>query len=151
MSPKQYWKNESRQQIIRYVFLFIFALSLTNVACNSKPNINSTHVVVADRFAGALAKENFDKAHDLLTRTAKEMLPASALKKQYKEMTDYGSGPATHVEVIRDLSTWSGKQKDDVAWVYVAISGDNFSEAVTVIVTREDGQERIRSVEWGRP
>jgi hypothetical protein len=51
---------------------------------------------------------------------------------------------------MQDTTIWPGKERDDVAWVYVAISGDSFAEAVSV-VAREDGQELIRSVEWGRP
>jgi hypothetical protein len=39
----------------------------------------------------------------------------------------------------------------DLGWVYVAISGESFSEAVTVVVTREDGGAKIRELEWGRP
>jgi hypothetical protein len=60
-------------------------------------------------------------------------------------------GPVTRVEAMQDTTIWPGKKRDDVAWVYVAISGDSFAEALSVVVTREDGQELIRSVEWGRP
>jgi hypothetical protein len=55
------------------------------------------------------------------------------------------------VEVIQETADWPTKAKEDVAWVYVALSGDGFSEAVNVLIAREDGHELIRSVEWGRP
>jgi hypothetical protein len=57
----------------------------------------------------------------------------------------------TDVEVIQETADWPTKAKEDVAWVYVALSGDGFSEAVNVLIAREDGHELIRSVEWGRP
>jgi hypothetical protein len=107
--------------------------------------------MVANQFAEDLAKGDFEGAHALLTAGAKLRLPPSELQKQYRAMTDYGSGPATHVQVVQDFASWPGKQRNDVGWVYVAISGDTFSEAVTVVVSRENGLDAIRSVEWGRP
>jgi hypothetical protein len=35
--------------------------------------------------------------------------------------------------------------------VYVALTGDGFSEAVTVTLTQEAGTIRIRDLQWGRP
>jgi hypothetical protein len=113
--------------------------------------MKSTDVVVANQFATAVARGDFEPAHSLLTEATRQALPAAELRKQYTSMTDYGGGPATQVQVMQELSFWPGKQKDDVGWVYVAVSGDNFSEAVTVVVCREHGRELIRSVEWGRP
>jgi hypothetical protein len=55
------------------------------------------------------------------------------------------------MEVGHAMETWPDKQPADVGWVYVGIGGDVYSEAVTVIVTREDGRLKIRAVEWGRP
>jgi hypothetical protein len=134
-----------------WTVLLVVMLSLPHSGCHSKPNMNSAHVILADRFATALVKGDFDRAHELLSREAKRTLSVSELRKQYKEMTDYGGGPATQVQVMQHLSNWPGKQKDDVAWIYVAISGHTFSEGITVIVSDEGGQELIRSIEWGRP
>jgi hypothetical protein len=33
----------------------------------------------------------------------------------------------------------------------VSIGGNTYSEAITVVVTSENGQQRIREVEFGRP
>jgi len=112
--------------------------------------MKSAQVVLAERFSKALTKSEFDEAHALLTGAARQTLSASELRRRYKEMTDE-CGQITHVEAMQDTSTWPGKERDDVAWVYVAISGDSFAEAVSVVIAREDGQELIRSVEWGRP
>ena len=39
----------------------------------------------------------------------------------------------------------------DVGWVYVSIGGDGFGEAITVTVTQEQDEMKIRTLEWGRP
>ena len=49
------------------------------------------------------------------------------------------------------LEDWPAKQDGDVASIYIALTGDGFCEAVTVIVTQQDGELRIRDLEWGRP
>ena len=98
-----------------------------------------------------MADGRFHEAHTLLTDEQKKLLAAAALKKQYEEMISYGSGPSKHVEVMQTLDVWPDKKKEDVGWVYVAIAGDNFSEAVTVVVARAGSELAIRSIEWGRP
>src|SRR4051812_5007765 len=40
---------------------------------------------------------------------------------------------------------------EDVASVYVGLFGQEYVEAATLILAREDGDIRIREVEWGRP
>jgi hypothetical protein len=49
------------------------------------------------------------------------------------------------------MEDWPNKEEDDIGWAYVALSGDSFSEAATVIMKLEDGRMVIRSIEWGRP
>lgn len=113
--------------------------------------MTSRHVMIANQFAEALAKGDFEEAHAFLAADAKMKLPPAELQKQYRAMTGYGRRSTTHVQVVQDLTSWPGKQKDDVGWVYVAVAGDTFSEAVTVVVSRQNGLDVIRSVEWGRP
>ena len=60
-------------------------------------------------------------------------------------------GPVTSVEAGLTMETWPDKQPADAGWAYVTIGGDVYSEAVTVVVTREDGALRVRDAEFGRP
>lgn len=133
------------------ILLTVAAISITAVACRTRPDMTSRHVIVAKQFADALAAENFDGAYALLSAKTKVELSVTELRRKYKEMTDYGAGPAKHVEVMQEFTSWPDKQKDDVGWVYVAIAGENFSEAITIVVAGEGSQDQIRSVEWGRP
>jgi len=69
-------------------------------------------------------------------------------------MTAYGGPGSIQVAQVMDdftLEDWPGKQADDLAVAYVALNGENFSEAVTLTLA-EYGQEiLIRHLEWGRP
>ena len=55
------------------------------------------------------------------------------------------------LEVGQTMEAWPDKQPHDVGWAYVSIGGDVYSEAVTVVVARENGRLVIRQVEFGRP
>jgi hypothetical protein len=49
------------------------------------------------------------------------------------------------------MEDWPGREPSDVGWAYVSVGGDEYSEAVTVVVTLEEGELRVRTVEFGRP
>jgi hypothetical protein len=42
-------------------------------------------------------------------------------------------------------------RRGDIGWAYVSIEGDDFVEAVRVVVSALGGKPLIREVEWGRP
>ena len=49
------------------------------------------------------------------------------------------------------LVQWPARQPRDVGSAYVGILGEDFVEAVSVIVSDIDGGLFIREIEWGRP
>ena len=109
---------------------------------------------LALKFAGDLKNERFESAHAQLTQANRLMWSSSSLQKQYEEMISYGDGPTLHlnVEVTDDMKDWlSEKRKEDLGWVYVSMRGEDFSEAVVLIFTEENGEPKIREIEWGRP
>jgi len=108
---------------------------------------------VAVEFGSAVAQGDFVAAHALLTKQAQESHPAETLKQAVEEMISIGAGPIEHVHLVSSciLEDWANKQAGDVGYVYVALTGDGFCEAVTVTLTREAGKIRIRDLEWGRP
>jgi hypothetical protein len=63
--------------------------------------------------------------------------------------TDWGT--VEPIEVAQTLRDWPSKEDSDLGWVYVSLGGDVYSEAVVVVVTLEDGEPRVRDVEFGRP
>jgi hypothetical protein len=132
------------------ICILLLMLGLTT-SCFRKPDMNQPHVILADKFAHALAEGRFADAHSLFTEDQKKKQPEAELKKEYEEMISYGPGPATHIEVMQTLDVWPEKQKGDIGWVYVAIAGDNYSEAVAVVVARTSAGMAIRYIELGRP
>lgn len=61
--------------------------------------------------------------------------------------------PFRGAEVMEEfiVEDWPDKQPGDLAVVYVALSGESFSEAVTLTLAQDGGAILIRQIEWGRP
>ena len=107
--------------------------------------------MVALAFARALVAGDYRGAHDMLASSLREQIPPPQLQAKYEAMIEYGDEPPDFVGVMGILDDWPTKQKEDVGWAYVAISGGTYSEAVAVVVAQEGGQRVIREIEWGRP
>lgn len=114
-------------------------------------NNQSDYGQVALKFASALAHGDFDQAHRCICEKHKSDWSAAQLRTAYEGMIEYGDGSANFVEVMETMTDWPTRVEGDLGWVYVAIAGDDFSEAVAVIVSEDDGEQRIREIEWGRP
>src|SRR5687767_1232646 len=104
-------------------------------------------------FAQALVDRDFEAARMLLSGSLREEWSARRLEEKLTEMVAYGEGPPDQAEVINidDMRGWPTRQDSDIGWAYVAICGDGFNEAVSVIVSNEEYQAVIRNIEWGRP
>ncbi|MGE3724994.1 MAG: hypothetical protein AB7I41_05560 [Candidatus Sericytochromatia bacterium] len=105
------------------------------------------------QFAQALISADYALAHSYLSQQAQAAYTPADLAQHYTNMIDYGSGPAQldgHVQ-YEDMADWATRQNGDIGWVYISISGEDFLEAVTVIVSDEQGSPKIRQIDWGRP
>lgn len=110
-----------------------------------------SYAQVAIDFANALVSGDYEQAWAFLSESHREVLSEQQLQFEYEEMIEYGEGPILFAEVMETLTNWPAKQQGDVGWVYVAIVGSEYSEAVAVIVCKEGAYMRIREIEWGRP
>ena len=100
-------------------------------------------------FAQALVEGNFNGAHTLLTSTTQTEISAGQLRENYLGMIDYWETKVVdEVEALEILDDWPDKQSEDWGWVYVAINGDGFGEAISIVITKD---KKIREIEWGRP
>jgi hypothetical protein len=109
---------------------------------------------VAVAFASALVDEDFARAEALLAPELRRHLTPEALRENlYAMFRGYAEGdPRTvHFDEEFQLQEWPNKLPDDVGWVYVGIEGDDFVEAVSVVVAEVNGELFIRKVDWGRP
>jgi hypothetical protein len=109
---------------------------------------------VAVGFAQALVDGDHELANSFLAPEIRSIMTPEQLQSEYEGMTSYTSNPES-AHVVFDpqftMTSWPDKRPSDVGWVYVSIAGDDFLEAVTVIITEVDGELLIREIEWGRP
>lgn len=116
--------------------------------------LKTPHGRVAVEFASALVDGEFERAHALLVADLQRRLGPDDLRQCLFDMfVDYASGLPTSIRIDEQpvCDDWPGKLPEDIGWAYVSIEGEDFVEAVTVIVTDVKGQHLIRDVEWGRP
>jgi hypothetical protein len=108
---------------------------------------------VALQFGDCIVQNDYGAAGSLFTKELQAPSTPESIKNAVATMTAYASGPIQKAQVMDDftLEDWPGKQADDLAVVYVALNGENFSEAVTLTLTESGQQILIRHLEWGRP
>ena len=96
-------------------------------------------------------RKEWDGARALLSLDLQSSRSARDLEEEVTSLIEYAEDVLSQAEVITDMEDWPGKEEDDIGWAYVALAGETFSEAATVIVKREGVGLVIRSLEWGRP
>ena len=111
----------------------------------------SDYLQVALEFAKLLAAREYPKAYAMTSQGYRQTNTVDQLRTGFEAIvpTDWGAiGP---IEAGQTMTSWPGRQPSDLGWAYVSIGGDVYSEAVIVVVTSEDGEGKIREVEFGRP
>ena len=111
------------------------------------------HREVALEFTKALTERDYDRAYAMTSHDYQRRTSVEQLRTAFEAIvpTDWGAiGPVT---VVRTMTQWQlpDKQPSDLGRVYVSIGGDVYSEAVIAIITLENGQPKVREVEFGRP
>ena len=109
------------------------------------------NIEVAQQFGEVIAKADYKAAHGLLTKEAQQVYSPEDFKKSVEQMIDYWLGPIQEVRPQLILENWPAKQDKDICVVYVSLIGEGVCEAVTVTLADENGDIRIRYLEWGRP
>ena len=112
---------------------------------------SNMNTALALDFARAISTGNRAHAHALLSSALQAATTPDQLAADYARMVEYGEGPPGIIQVMTSMTEWPDKTADDREWIYVAIANDTYSEAVTVVVAREEARLVIRSIEWGRP
>jgi hypothetical protein len=114
------------------------------------------HAKIAVAFASALVKGDYAAAHALLTPVLGRVLSAERLREELFAMfSGYSEGKPERIwfdEADNGITeTWPGKSPGDVCWAYVGIEGENFLEAVSLLIQEEAGKLAIGDIIWGRP
>jgi hypothetical protein len=109
---------------------------------------------VAVAFATALVHGEFVEARHLLAPALRAQLsPASLQDAYYGMFTGYADGEPYEIwyEGKNFTEEWPAKERGDIGRAYISVCGENFVEAVTLVVADVDGAPLIRDVAWGRP
>ena len=105
-------------------------------------------------FAEAIAAGDYELAHTMLSARLQEATSAAQLADDFNLMTSYADCPPAirpELLVMEGMNDWPDKQEGDVGWAYVAMFNNYYSEAVSVVVSHEQGRNVIREIVWGRP
>lgn len=102
----------------------------------------------AQQFVERLLDQDYAGAHQFLHPDLSKLV-AKDLKRNFEQLFAGEAFPQSAM-VADSWQDWPEKRAGDIATCYVSIDSEN-AEAVTVIVTRVDGNFLIRAIEWGRP
>lgn len=106
---------------------------------------------VALAFAKALAARDYDAAYALTSPAFRDSMSLKAMTDAFETVVPVDGQTVGPVEVGQTMDDWPWKEPSDAGWVYVSVGGDVYSEAVTVVVTRDESELKVRAVEFGRP
>lgn len=112
-------------------------------------------IALAQQFGNCLTQADYSTAHTLLSPELQQQYSPQTLRQTVEAMIDYGSGPINKAIVMVDclLTEWQHPPMaaNDVGWLYISLEGEDFLEAVSVIVCQQAEKLAIRWLEWGRP
>ena len=138
------------------MFPVLARLTILLTGCSDRePRMPSARVPdyseVGLKFARALAGRDYSTAYAMTSSDYQRSTTLDEMRAAFEAIVPPEWPTGSPVAVGQAMETWPTKQPSDVGWVYISIGGDVYSEAVTVVVTREADTLRIRSVEVGRP
>jgi hypothetical protein len=148
--------NERGTQWLGFSSVILFLAAIVLAGCSKEeskmPSGNtSDYRQIALEFAESLAAREYPKAYAMTSQGYRQGNTVDQLRTGFEAIvpTDWGAiGP---IELGQTMTSWPEKQPSDLGWAYVSIGGDVYSEAVVVVVTSEDGEGKIREVQFGRP
>jgi hypothetical protein len=134
----------------------LFVVAIVFSGCSKEePNMSSGNISgyqqIALEFTKALAAREYPKAYAMTSQEYRKRTTAEQLRTAFENIVPIDWGQIGPIEVGQTMTSWPGKRPEDVGWAYVSIGGDVYSEAITVVVTSESGESKIREVEFGRP
>jgi hypothetical protein len=136
------------------VGLALVALTLLPGCAREQPRVAESggdYQATALAFVKALVARDYAAAYALTSASYRQANSQEAMQAAFERVvpTDWKTvGPVAVGETMTD---WPDKQSGDVGWVYVSVAGDTYSEAVIAVVTREGGELKVRSADFGRP
>ena len=106
---------------------------------------------IALEFTKCLAAREYPNAYAMTSQEYSQRNTLDQLRTAFEAIVPADWGAMGPIEVDQTMTSWPGKLPSDLGWAYVNIGGNVYSEAVIVVVTSQNGEPRIREVEFGRP
>lgn len=109
---------------------------------------------VAVAFAAALVDRDFVRARRMLAPVLRAELSEDDLQEKLTNMyRGYSDSEPSRSQFVPagTLERWPDQQPGDLGWTYVSIEGEDFNEAVYVLVSDVEGVAMIKEIQWGRP
>jgi len=134
---------------IRRAIVFLVVLS----ACSNEAAQQSMQTAeqTALEFTRVLIGKDYSKAYAMTSKQFQSTFAVSDMKENVERMLPKEFGKIGEIDIVTTMHNWPDKQANDLGWVYVSIGGDYWGEAVATVITMEDGQAKIRLIEYGRP
>ena len=102
-------------------------------------------------FSKLLASRDYSEAYALTSRSYKNNFNVADLQESFEDIIPNDWGTVDPVEISKSMTNWPDKKPSDIAWIYIVLGGDVYSEALILIITDENSTTKIRDVEFGRP
>jgi len=135
--------------VIVLVTVLCIACEQSNADISASDKNLMSSVLLA--FARDLVDRNYLKAYARTSKKYQANTSPDNLKTAFEEIVPLDWGTTCPVEVGSALLDWPNQQPGEILWVYVTIGGDVYSEAISVIFSKESNSFKINSVEFGRP
>lgn len=103
------------------------------------------------KFSKLMSLRNYADAYEMTSIKFKESFSATEMQASFEDMIPSDWGEISPIEVGETMMEWPAKESSDVAWVYMILGGDVYSEAFTLIITSEQNSIKIREIEFARP
>jgi hypothetical protein len=144
----------TRSELLRYEALLAgFLIAGLSFGCSRQESHRPTQDFreVALNFTKALTDRDYSKAYAMTSQDYRKQMAVNEMQAQFEAIVPRNWGAMGPVEVGQTLSDWPDKRPADLGRAYVSIGGNVYSEAVAVVVTVENGEAKVRQVEFGRP
>lgn len=137
----------------RITLRYVIALYLFAFGCSQQESTMSLQDAkdTALKFSNLMSSRNYSDAYEMTSKKFKNNFSATELQENFEDMIPSDWGEVSPIEVGETMMEWPAKESSDIAWVYVILGGDVYSEALTLILTSEEDSIKIREIEFGRP
>lgn len=115
------------------------------------PSHKQAYQQLALELTQALAARDYSAAYAMCSQEFRETVSLQQLTESFEDIVPTDWGSTDPIATGETMEEWPGKGLSDVGWAYVSIGGDCYSEALVVIVALEDGELKVRDIEFGRP